>query len=275
MRTKIIYIVSDSFSGSTILGYLIGTSREVFNCGELTFFQTDGPYDCSCGKGFGSCNFWDNIREKCKNFDSNSSLYYLYELIFEQACNISDFKYIMDVSKSLTRLQKLLENSSFDVSVVYINRNLRGLINSYKRHRDECHLLKSVYQHLQIKKGIDLFLLKSGLKFIEIEYYDLCFKPIEVIRSVNSFFGINIPADYINNIKTSSQHVFAGNVSVRYNIKKFAGFNYDDTYEYLNKIEVFIGKIFEMLMKSKLWILYRNAHPFKIIRKFLGRDIVL
>ena len=91
---KYVYLLSAPHSGSTLLASLLGCHKDISTVGE---FGTDFPKSllCSCGKEFGNCNFWREIKEiankQCINVDignlginlglrSNVSLW--YELYF-------------------------------------------------------------------------------------------------------------------------------------------------------------------------------------------------
>ncbi len=63
---QILYIAGTSFSGSTLLSFLVNAHPEMTSVGEVT-----GPiqkldrdqYPCSCGEAIGQCPFWRSIGE--------------------------------------------------------------------------------------------------------------------------------------------------------------------------------------------------------------------
>lgn len=63
--TELVYIVSPSFSGSTLLTFLLGTHPDVGTVGELkaTAMGDVEAYDCSCGERIRHCGFWRRITE--------------------------------------------------------------------------------------------------------------------------------------------------------------------------------------------------------------------
>src|SRR5690606_37344402 len=70
------YIASPSFSGSTLLTFLLNAHPDVCTVGELKAGMPDGyNYVCSCGVPLGQCDFWQRVidahRRTGRNFDLN------------------------------------------------------------------------------------------------------------------------------------------------------------------------------------------------------------
>lgn len=69
--TKILYIASPPYSGSTLLAFLLATHPDIGTIGERGHFHRKmvarpvigSPY-CSCGKRFAECPFWQQIEAK-------------------------------------------------------------------------------------------------------------------------------------------------------------------------------------------------------------------
>jgi len=253
-KIKVIYITSTSFSGSTILGFIIGTSSSVFNGGELKYFFNENLNEpCSCGKNFKECDFWQKIREKCQYIidDYNSSEYELFKSIYEEASKITDVEYILDVSKDLPRLEALSKISGLDLHVIYLIRDLRGSVNSFMKHHPDSTFLTSVKYWIKTYLKINSFLGKTGIKYIRINYDDLCSNTLKIISLINNFLGIDIKENYIDMVRNTTPHVFAGNFGPRLSLKQFNGLNCDNSFEKLGKFEKFIG--------TMLWTLWPNT----------------
>jgi len=66
----IFYLVSPRYSGSTLLGFVLGYFDDVSTIGERRKFYTkalapdDNEKRCSCGKAFTECDNWNSIKEK-------------------------------------------------------------------------------------------------------------------------------------------------------------------------------------------------------------------
>jgi Sulfotransferase family len=82
-RKKIIYIMADNRSGSTLLENILSKSAECFSVGELAMlnghlikkgFGERWNWNCSCAKPFTECSFWGSIVKKLfnpENFDTH------------------------------------------------------------------------------------------------------------------------------------------------------------------------------------------------------------
>ncbi len=61
--TDFVYIMSPSYSGSTLLTFLLASHPEIATIGELkaTHMGDIDAYDCSCGTRIGDCSFWQKL----------------------------------------------------------------------------------------------------------------------------------------------------------------------------------------------------------------------
>ncbi len=64
-RTRLVYLLGPSHSGSTLLALLLGSHPEIATVGELkqTSMGDLDQYRCSCGVEIRSCPFWAAVRE--------------------------------------------------------------------------------------------------------------------------------------------------------------------------------------------------------------------
>lgn len=81
MKKKYIYILSQRYSGSTLLSFLLGTHPQISTIGERRKFynksirpKANETQDCSCGQTFANCDFWNDVRERVMNRVSPSDL---------------------------------------------------------------------------------------------------------------------------------------------------------------------------------------------------------
>lgn len=68
-KIQLVYILSASHSGSTLLAMLLNSHPEVCSVGELKATSLGDPdrYLCSCGRRIGECSFWNDIRKRMLN----------------------------------------------------------------------------------------------------------------------------------------------------------------------------------------------------------------
>ena len=66
-RRKLVYILSPSFSGSTLLTMLLAQHPGIATIGELkaTAMGPTEEYVCSCEQAIRSCPFWKTLKERC------------------------------------------------------------------------------------------------------------------------------------------------------------------------------------------------------------------
>ncbi|MBD3282891.1 hypothetical protein GF396_01220 [Candidatus Pacearchaeota archaeon] len=60
-KINFIYVIGAGHSGSTLLGFLLGTAPEVFNGGEFdsVFFKLPINNICTCGEKIDECKIWE------------------------------------------------------------------------------------------------------------------------------------------------------------------------------------------------------------------------
>jgi len=77
MKTRLVYLLAASHSGSTLLAILLGSHPEICTAGELklTSLGDVDRYLCSCRTKIRECPFWSGIREKMhlRGFDFDIS----------------------------------------------------------------------------------------------------------------------------------------------------------------------------------------------------------
>lgn len=64
--TDLLYITSPSFSGSTLLTFLLSTHPQLATIGELkaSAMGDIDRYDCSCGTRIRQCTFWKQVQQE-------------------------------------------------------------------------------------------------------------------------------------------------------------------------------------------------------------------
>ena len=74
-KRKLVYILSPSFSGSTLLTLLIAQHSRIATIGELkaTSMGDVKDYNCSCGLPISTCPFWTKLQQTLEQQDLNFS----------------------------------------------------------------------------------------------------------------------------------------------------------------------------------------------------------
>lgn len=168
MPLKIIYVVGEGRSGSTVLDMVLGNSPRVSGVGELWAFLEDsevaaGP--CSCGSNVNDCSFWTEVkreflrRAELSNLERPRSLRLKYDGLphvaqhllrlncrsdFVEYCSymrtlygaisdVSKNSIIVDSTKQIGRALSLLDCPGLDVYFVHLVRDGRGVMWSRRR----------------------------------------------------------------------------------------------------------------------------------------------
>ena len=290
-KIKLIYLVGGGHSGSTILSFLLGTSQEVLNVGELKFYSEHrNPNEalnymknvCSCGTNAVECPFW---REIDKEMDSNAKIFhyptffewinilriilwplptqqktlpkwddiYLIQNIYSKIEHENKKEtYILDTSKSLARLVHLSRSDELDIKIIFLVRDIRGHVDSYQRAYGK-GFFRWIIQWIINNSLILYFLKKEHLDYYHLSYDLFCKKPGETLAELGNYLDIRIPENYKDTIRNTEFHVRAGN-PIKNTIKNFSGIRIDERWKnnLSNSQKWIIKKTVSKL--NKLWV---------------------
>lgn len=257
----ILYIAGTSYSGSSILGYLLGSSDQVQNVGELKMMQRfqsgKGPtVPCSCGRAVSDCPFWKEFVHQPyraygmptfwtkakialqitfgKHFKTGSQqcpeeVKFLHTLTSRVREKYPSTRYLLDTSKSIWRLAYLFECQGVDLKVVYIRRGIHGNVASFKGHGTS--FWQGVFIYLASHPVMRRFLRRSGLDVVEVQYDDLADDTQAVMDRLGDFLGVDY-SQYLADLRTKEFHVSWGNVGVQQQfVEGFSGVRRDDSWK--------------------------------------------
>jgi hypothetical protein len=258
MNIKILYIGGAGRSGSTILDMLLGQNDEISNYGEINKLFTSGWINneyCSCGSRVNECEFWRRIRKDWeaqsiitlkeyvrlqnkflklrnifllwKNMFKEDKEFRVFKmsthLLYEIIAKHSDGNIIIDSSKSPIRLFAL-KIMGFDIGVIHLVRDGRGVANSFKKHFDS-NAKNGVQKELKPKSIIkiaiiwvinNLLMQKLGrdLDYLFVRYEDILSKSIVELNRISRFFDIDLTKSIhiiSEDKELMSGHIVAGN----------------------------------------------------------------
>jgi len=270
-KVNLIYILGTSYSGSSLLGFILGSSKKVFDAGELKFLnrlQKRGGEICSCGVNSLKCSFWEKIYNQ--NFDIYQSPSFFkkikiiikvlfkkktskniikykdeYELIKQISNNQKDnIKFVLDASKSIWRLNHLIKFKNINLKIIYLKRPITGNVSSFMKHGEGFWrgLITYKFNNYLIKK----FLKINKLKYFKVNYQDLCKNPKEQLNKIGKDLKIDY-SNYVKNVRKRKYHVPSGNRGTRKQfLQNFQGLKADNSWEKkLNKFQKFIVGAFK------------------------------
>ena len=153
-RIPLVYIYSSSHSGSTLLDLILGAHPDIFGMGELKtlgrLWNQEGLSEpqmrCSCGTQRVNCGFWNAVRQGLADLDSphpdgdplgwdpeSSGFAERTARLLRVIQTISGKSILCDNSKDFTRLEALAASPHFQMTVVHLVRDGRGVASSKKR----------------------------------------------------------------------------------------------------------------------------------------------
>jgi len=222
-KKTVIYISSLSHSGSTLLDMILGGHPKIIGLGEMVHaVDKERPQiTCSCGKVFEQCIFWSKVAQHLGN-RKNLDLRTAYKIIFQTFEQVFGKEYLLlDSSKSIYTLKKLINIENIEFKVIYIMKDVRSYtisqIDTLKRNNRKFTLktffFNTIYFFLQwyynnIKNR--RFFKKYNIQFIQIGYEELCLYPNDILTKICEFLGIQMDTNMLN-VNSSKSHIFWGN----------------------------------------------------------------
>jgi hypothetical protein len=265
-KTSMLYIMSPSYSGSTLLTFLLADNPTIATIGELKASALGDieSYLCSCGEKLIKCDFWGDVKSRMRargnrfslerfgtHFRSESTLIDrvlratvhddFWELIRKQAINylpgcrkelnhilhqnkeiidiileIQEADVYLDGSKDPNRLKYFYESGFWDIRVIFLVRDGRGVTNSYMKHvgasmemaaREWCNKCEEMYRMSRIIPEDKIYFLK---------YEELCQSTNEVLQSILEFTGVD-PSECAGRNIDREQHILGNAMRLRTN----------------------------------------------------------
>ncbi len=199
---KILYILSDVRSGSTLLENIFSSANHIKSVGELCYLGSylnkwsvgeSTNWKCSCGKDFQDCEYWKNVLDLLKekghskitdtkiiktfntfhtrvnitDFNKNKEIVKLLNDVYTTVFDLDECEIIVDSSKDESQLLALYKQIDFDIKVVYIKRDIRAVTSSklkwsIKREKKKINKFK-----ILILSKLKTFRQKSVLKHVD------------------------------------------------------------------------------------------------------------
>ncbi len=259
-RVKVLYIAGCSFSGSTLLGLLLGSQTGALYAGELKQFwrppkrHVPGHFICTCGLSYESCGFWGRVCDLAQSqtdpnpapgFSRRNLLLFMHLLtplalgrptptaygtlvktIHRTAsADGLHIEYLVDSSKSIAGLHELTRSQDVEIYVIHLVRDGEAVADSFKRRG------LGRWRGLITWSGVNILLLlylrRRKLPSLRLDYGALCLDTVSQCQRVNSFLGTDLSPDrLVVDVRATAYHVFRANMSVRSSGPEFAGLRY-------------------------------------------------
>jgi Sulfotransferase family len=256
-RATLLYILAPSFSGSTLLTYLLAQHPRIATIGELkaTKMGDVAEYRCSCGALIGECGFWKLVAMRCEErgipfaldkFDTvlGSRAWYRDKLIrgsvrgrlfealrgsllalspgtrhelgaqirhnYELSRTITEIQggeIFLDGSKGATRLLHFIRSCLWDVRVIYLQRDGRGVVASIMKHRG-VGFERAAEEWLAITRELEhLRRMLPEPIVVDLKYEALCRQPRESLERIFKWLEIDGVAVSTEDFKAGDFHI--------------------------------------------------------------------
>lgn len=140
---NLIYITSNSHSGSTLLDMLLGSHSACLTLGEIHKLTQKSEGVCACGaENYRECMFWVDVNQRLLasggpaladlrlHADDPAEFRQMNRALFAALQAKTGCSWFVDSSKKLSRLKLLLDDPDFNVMPIHIVRRPEGVVCS-------------------------------------------------------------------------------------------------------------------------------------------------
>lgn len=196
---NLIYITSNSHSGSTLLDMLVGSHSRCLTLGEIHKLTLKSEGVCACGAdNYRECPFWADVNQRLvasggpaladlrPHAEDPREFQAMNRALFAALQAKTGCSWFVDSSKKLARLKLLLADPDFNVMPIHIVRRPEGVVCSNiakgRSYRDE---LRAYYDALW-----------SRYKFLHhrphllVSYERLCSQPELILGRIMQALGL-------------------------------------------------------------------------------------
>jgi len=201
---KIIYILSLSHSGSTLLDILLGSRSDAISLGEIfavleskkkTYEGTE--HVCSCGTEMRKCQVWGSYSPLGYKLDAQE-----YAQEYENMLNlpvVSEKSIIVDSSKrisSLKKIESLNANGTIKIHAVLLLRDPRGWVLSHKdalrkSGQHQRSVLRLLLRWWKMNWMMKKHLEERNIPYTVVAYESLCFDQERALEHILEDVGVH------------------------------------------------------------------------------------
>lgn len=262
--SRIIFVAGISFSGSTLMGLMLGAQPNAMFAGELKDYKRrmqsearGSGHFCSCGGSREDCPFWSVVQQRYGSEEElnpapgfswrnlvlglkvlagvglnrpkvtahGSLVKAIHEVAHERNPAI---EYVVDTSKSIGNLDAIARMPGIEVSVIHLIREGMAVGGSYQKRKTG--LLYGLTTWSIGNLFIDLYLKRKKLRSIRVDYRSLCVGDEATYRRLNEFLGMQMRMETATAaIRNTEYHIVSGNGKVRRSAADFKGIRYSES----------------------------------------------
>ena len=208
----VVFILSETRSGSTWLSYVLGSHQNAVHLGEYYRpFTRSGHVACRLceAKGKKKCKYLHGI----ENISEEKAFDFAFERFNKQ--------YLIDCSKQLTWLKKFVFSETFQVKIIHLMRDPRAWYASEKRRNNNLKIYDAMNRWIMTNTSIKNTIKELSLSHVTSFYDELCLHPDDYFSSdISSFLEMPFESEALEYWK-KEHHGLGGNGAALNNL-----FNY-------------------------------------------------
>ncbi len=242
-KIKIIYLLGSGHCGSTLLDLIMDGHSKIVGVGELENVPLKAKrwqyIKCACGQSVAECEFWSRVLanvsqnsslKACqskfsfllnrKNFfsaDKNSEkqpisrqVYSaLNKQIYQKIKEISGKEIVFDSSKRPDRAELLALDLDFEIIIIHLVRDGRGVAYSY--YRKYGSFLRSALRWVLTNVKIEIFKRRhKNLKQLTLRYENFTHQPEQVLEEILNWLELDFEPEILS-FRNFVHHQATGN----------------------------------------------------------------
>jgi hypothetical protein len=256
-RQRLLYILAPSYSGSTLLTYLLAWHPRIATIGELkaTPMGDVERYRCSCGELITQCGFWREASALCAKRNVHFDVRDFNTVVHSESpladrllkaevrgpwfealrrlgiklvpgaradlarqlernrvltgviAELQNADIFLDGSKDATRLLHFVESGLFDVRVIHLQRDGRGVITSIAKHTG-LPFMQAAERWAKDIQGLESMRKRlPPALVIDLKYEDLCRDPAATLARIFGWLGIDTATVAADDFKRGDFHL--------------------------------------------------------------------
>jgi len=236
-KINIIYLLGAGRSGTTLLATLLNNHDDIETLGEMHQFieHLDEDKNCSCGQKLRSCSRWNlppkitssdikierlycRQKESHKNIPSlifNKKEHKRYNSIQESIISLvsenRESKWYLDSSKYISRYLLLKKNSKLNVKGIYMVRDPRGVINSFKKRVQTSKNPLSAIVYYNLINFFGEIVSRNNKDILKIKYEDFVETPERVLDEIYKHIFVSYKGSANLPEYSAMPHIVGGN----------------------------------------------------------------
>ncbi len=133
------------------------------------------------------------------------------KVVIDKICEVMQKPVFLDDSKDPTRLMHLHHTGDYDIRAIYLIRDGRAIIASYKKRGPDMSANIELWEK-KIRECERLKKVLPNLKLLEVRYEDFCREPRRILPEILAFAGLDDQSEgCLDSSSQASQHIIGHN----------------------------------------------------------------